>query len=52
MLMAGRQRFVIPEGWVARGWRFEVEPTTPQQRSGIAQHLGARRLPTTGRSPG
>ncbi len=41
--MAGR-RFAVPEGWVARGWRFEVEPTTPQQRSGIAQHLGARRF--------
>jgi putative transposase len=42
--MAGRQRFAIPDGWVARGWRFEVEPTTPQQRSAVAQHLGARRF--------
>ena len=27
--MAGVGRFVIPDGWVARGWRFEVETTTP-----------------------
>jgi hypothetical protein len=40
----GRRRFAIPEGWVARGWRFEVEPTTPHQRSAIAQHFGARRF--------
>jgi putative transposase len=38
------QRFAIPEAWVARGWRFEVEPTTPQQRSAIARHFGARRF--------
>jgi putative transposase len=43
-VMAGRQRFAIPDDWVARGWRFEVEPTTPQQRSAVAQHLGARRF--------
>jgi hypothetical protein len=42
--MAGRRRFQVPEGWVARGWRFEVEPTIPHQRSAIAQHFGARRF--------
>jgi transposase len=42
--MAGRRRFQVPDGWVTRGWRFEVEPTSPQQRSAIAQHLGARRF--------
>jgi transposase len=42
--MAGVGRFVIPDGWVARGWRFEVETTTPEQRSLIQQHFGARRF--------
>ena len=42
--MGRRQRFEIPEGWVTRGWRFEVEPTTPGQRSLIDQHFGARRF--------
>ena len=40
----GLRRFVIPEGWVARGCRFEVEPTTRHQRSAIGQHFGARRF--------
>ena len=44
MLMAGRQRFAIPEGWVARGFRFEVEPTIPEQWPRIDQHFGARRF--------
>jgi putative transposase len=44
MVMAGRQRFAIPEGWVARGFRFEVEPTMPEQPARIAQHFGARRF--------
>jgi putative transposase len=43
MLMAGRQRFAIPDGWGARGFRFEVEPTTGQSAL-IAQHFGARRF--------
>jgi Helix-turn-helix domain len=34
----------IPDGCVARGWRFEVELTTPKQRSAVAQHFGARRF--------
>jgi putative transposase len=41
--MGAGQRFAIPDGWVARGFRFEVEPTSPEQRSRIAQHFGARR---------
>jgi putative transposase len=43
-LMAGRQRCEIPEGWVARGFRFEVEPTMPEQWMRIDQHFGARRF--------
>jgi putative transposase len=38
------QKFDIPEGWVARGWQFEVEATTLGQRSVIDQHFGARRF--------
>jgi putative transposase len=41
--MGARRRFEIPDGWVARGFRFQVEPTTPQQRSRIAQQFGRRR---------
>jgi putative transposase len=42
--MNARRRFEVPEGWVARSWRFEVEPATPEQRSLIHQHFGARRF--------
>jgi putative transposase len=42
--LGGGAAFTIPEGWVARGWRFEVETTTPQQRSAVTQHFGARRF--------
>ena len=42
--MGARPKYQISEGWVARGWRFEVEMTTPAQGSVIAQHLGARRF--------
>jgi putative transposase len=42
--MSGRPRFAVPEGWVARGFQFEVEPTTPGQTVRIAQHFGARRV--------
>jgi len=38
-----RHTFPVPAGWVARGFRFEVEPTTPEQPARIAQHFGARR---------
>jgi len=40
----GWPRYQVPEGWVARGWRFEVETTTLAQRPRIAQHFGARRF--------
>jgi putative transposase len=40
----GWPRYQISEGWVARGWRFEVETTTLAQRPRIAQHFGARRF--------
>jgi putative transposase len=42
--MGGWPAYQVPEGWVARGWRFEVETTSPAQRSVIAQHFGARRF--------
>jgi putative transposase len=42
--MSGRPRFAVPEGWVTRGFQFEVEPTTPGQTVRIAQHFGARRF--------
>jgi putative transposase len=42
--MGERQRFEIPDGWVTRGFRFEVEPTSPEQRSRIVQHFGGRRF--------
>ncbi len=42
--MADRRRFVVPAGWVARGFRFEVEATDPEQRSRIAQQFGGRRF--------
>jgi putative transposase len=42
--MGGRQKSQIPDGWVARGWRFEVEPTAPEQPSLIYRHFGARRF--------
>src|SRR6266545_3347580 len=43
-LMGPGQRFAIPDGWVARGFRFEVAATTPQQPAKIAQAFGARRF--------
>jgi putative transposase len=42
--MGTRQRFVIPDGWVARGFRFAVQPTTSQQPGQIAQSFGGRRF--------
>jgi putative transposase len=42
--MADRGGFQIPEGWVARGFRFEVEATTAEQPARIARHFGARRF--------
>jgi putative transposase len=42
--MSGPRRFEVPDGWVTRGWRFEVQPVTLEQRSLIHQHFGARRF--------
>ena len=42
--MGRRQTFEIPEGWVACGFRFEVEPTTGEQQALICQHFGAHRF--------
>jgi putative transposase len=41
--MGARRRFQVPEGWIARGFRFEVEPTTAKQPARIAQQFGGRR---------
>jgi putative transposase len=43
-VIGGRQPFALPEGWVARGFRFEVEPTSSGQWVLIWQHFGARRF--------
>jgi putative transposase len=43
-VIGGRQPFAIPVGWVARGFRFEVQPTTGGQWALIRQHFGARRF--------
>jgi putative transposase len=42
--MGARQRFATPDGWVARGFRFEVEVTSPAQPARIAQAFGGRRF--------
>jgi putative transposase len=42
--MAERAGFQIPEGWVARGFRFEVEATAAEQQPLIRRHFGARRF--------
>jgi putative transposase len=42
--MGAGRRFEVPAGWVARGFRFEVEPTAPEQPSRIAQAFGGRRF--------
>ena len=41
--MGGRQVFEVPDGWVARGFVFEVETTRLEQPVQIAQAFGARR---------
>ncbi len=43
-MTGGWPHYQVPEGWVARGWRFEVETTNLAQRPRIAQHFGARRF--------
>ena len=42
--MGAGQRFELPAGWIVRGFRFEVEPTTPAQPGRIAQCFGGRRF--------
>jgi putative transposase len=42
--MGGLKKFTIPDGWVARGWRFEIETTSAGQQQRIVQHFGARRF--------
>jgi putative transposase len=39
-----RQRFAVPDGFIARGFRFEVEPTSPEQPARVAQAFGGRRF--------
>jgi putative transposase len=41
--MGVRQVFEVPDGWVARGFVFEVETTRLEQPAQIAQAFGARR---------
>jgi putative transposase len=43
-VIGGWQPFVVPQGWVARGFRFEVQPTSNGQPALIRQHFGARRF--------
>jgi putative transposase len=43
-VIGGRQSFAVPKGWAARGFRFEVQPTTTGQSALIRQHFGARRF--------
>jgi putative transposase len=43
-VIGGRQPFAVPQGWVACGFQFEVEPTTTGQSTLIRQHFGARRF--------
>jgi len=40
-----RRKFEIPDGWIARGFTFEVSwPTDPVARARIRSHFGARRF--------
>jgi putative transposase len=41
--MGVRQVFEVPDGWVARGFAFEVETTRLEQPAQIVQAFGARR---------
>jgi putative transposase len=41
---APRARLQVPAGFIARGYRFEVEPTRPEQPARITQAFGARRF--------
>ena len=40
-----KEKFAIPDGWVARGFTFEVEwPDDPEAASKVRSHFGARRF--------
>jgi putative transposase len=41
--MGVRQMLEVPDGWVARGFVFEVETTSLEQSTQVAQAFGARR---------
>ena len=41
--MGSRSVFEVPDGWVTRGFVFEVETTSLEQPAQIAQAFGARR---------
>ena len=41
--MGVRQVFAVPDGWVVRGFLFEVETTRLEQPAQILQAFGARR---------
>ena len=41
--MGVRPMFEVPDGWVARGFVFEVETTSLAQPTQVAQAFGARR---------
>jgi len=41
--MGVRPMFEVPDGWVARGFVFEVETTSLEQPARVAQAFGARR---------
>jgi Helix-turn-helix domain len=41
--MGSRPMFEVADGWVARGFVFEVETTSPEQPGQVAQAFGARR---------
>ena len=41
--MGFRPMFKVPDGWVARGFVFEVETTSHEQSGQVAQAFGARR---------
>ena len=40
--MGVRQVFEVPDGWIARGFVFEVETTSLEQPAQVAQAFGAR----------
>jgi hypothetical protein len=43
-LMGTQQRFAVPDGWVAGGFRFDLQPITAEQPGPIAQSFDGRRF--------